>query len=82
MYIYIKNIYEGLRMSTNMKMITLFVPGKYLEAIEGLISSDHFPNRSEAIRTAIRDLIIKEYVLKEKLEFSKEIKNKIKNLDE
>lgn len=65
-----------------MKMITLFVPEKYLEAIENLISSNHFPNRSEAIRSAIRDLIIKEYKLDEKLEMSKDRNNKIKKLDE
>lgn len=63
-------------------MITLFVPEKYLEAIENLISSNHFPNRSEAIRSAIRDLIIKEYKLDEKLEMSKDRNNKIKKLDE
>jgi Arc/MetJ-type ribon-helix-helix transcriptional regulator len=40
-----------------MKLITVHVPEAYLSAIDQLISVDAYPNRSEAIRVAIRDLL-------------------------
>ena len=40
-----------------MKLITVHIPEAYLNAIDQLISSDAYPNRSEAIRVAIRDLL-------------------------
>ncbi len=40
-----------------MKLITVHVPEAYLGAIDQLISADAYPNRSEAIRVAIRDLL-------------------------
>jgi len=40
-----------------MKLITIHVPDKYLDALERMIVKGLFPNRSEAIRVAIRDLI-------------------------
>ncbi|MBD3352189.1 MAG: ribbon-helix-helix protein, CopG family [Candidatus Lokiarchaeota archaeon] len=40
-----------------MKLITVHVPEAYLNAIDQLISADAYPNRSEAIRVAIRDLL-------------------------
>ena len=47
-----------------MKLITVNVPEVYLQALELLVESDRYPNRSEAIRVAIRDLL--------KFEFYKE----------
>lgn len=35
-----------------MKMITLFLPLKYLELLDGLVASGMYPNRSEALRMA------------------------------
>ncbi|MHA1730883.1 MAG: ribbon-helix-helix domain-containing protein [Promethearchaeota archaeon] len=49
-----------------MKVITVFVPEKYIEFLELLVKDARFPNRSEAIRTAIRDLIKTEYLLEKK----------------
>jgi antitoxin ParD1/3/4 len=40
-----------------MKMITLYIPDRYLGELEELVRDGYFPNRSEAIRMAIRDLI-------------------------
>lgn len=40
-----------------MKLITVHVPEAYLSAIDQLISVDAYPNRSEAIRVAIRDML-------------------------
>ncbi|MEM0489441.1 MAG: ribbon-helix-helix domain-containing protein, partial [Candidatus Bathyarchaeia archaeon] len=44
---------EGLKM----KMITLYLPEPYLEALDQLVNEKFYPNRAEAIRVAIRDLI-------------------------
>ncbi|MBS7659081.1 MAG: ribbon-helix-helix domain-containing protein [Candidatus Bathyarchaeia archaeon] len=40
-----------------MKMITLYLPEPYLEALDQLVNEKFYPNRAEAIRVAIRDLI-------------------------
>jgi antitoxin ParD1/3/4 len=43
-----------------MKLITVSFPDAYLEGLEMLIDNGHYPNRSEAIRMAVRDLIVRE----------------------
>ena len=48
----------------SMKMLTVYIPEKYLETLDLLVHEKLFPNRSEAIRTAIRDLIQKEILFK------------------
>ncbi|MHA1680229.1 MAG: ribbon-helix-helix domain-containing protein [Promethearchaeota archaeon] len=40
-----------------MKIVPIHLPVKYLEGLDTLIDSDVYPNRSEAIRMAIRDLL-------------------------
>ena len=40
-----------------MKIVPIHVPGKYLEGLDTLIQNEIYPNRSEAIRMAIRDLL-------------------------
>lgn len=40
-----------------MKMITLYLPEPYIEALNQLVIEKFYPNRAEAIRVAIRDLI-------------------------
>ena len=40
-----------------MKLITLYVPEPYLKALDKLINQRYYPNRAEAIRVAIRDLL-------------------------
>jgi Arc/MetJ-type ribon-helix-helix transcriptional regulator len=40
-----------------MKLITLYVPEPYLKALDQLINQRYYPNRAEAIRVAIRDLL-------------------------
>ncbi|MGY5854278.1 MAG: type II toxin-antitoxin system ParD family antitoxin, partial [Candidatus Thorarchaeota archaeon] len=45
---------------TKMKLVTLHVPSTYLLGLEKLVDSNLYPNRSEAIRIAIRDLLKKE----------------------
>ena len=40
-----------------MKMINLHLPIPYIEALDQLVKENMYPNRSEAIRMAIRDLL-------------------------
>jgi len=42
------------------RLITLHVPEQYVEGLEKLVASKLYPNRSEAIRIAIRDLLKRE----------------------
>ena len=48
-----------------MKLISLNLPESYLEVLEILVADGKFPNRSEAIRVGIRDLIKTEYLIEE-----------------
>lgn len=43
-----------------MKLITLYLPIPYLKALDQLVDEHFYPNRAEAIRVAIRDLLTKE----------------------
>jgi antitoxin ParD1/3/4 len=49
-----------------MKLITLYLPEPYLEALDELVSKRYYPHRAEAIRVAIRDLISTELWGREK----------------
>ena len=40
-----------------MKLITLYLPEPYIKALDSLVDERYYPNRAEAIRVAIRDLI-------------------------
>ena len=46
-----------------MKLISVNIPSSYLKVLEMLVVDGKFPNRSEAIRIAIRDLIKMEFVI-------------------
>ena len=48
-----------------MKLISVNLPESYLKVLEILVVDGKFPNRSEAIRVAIRDLIKTEYLIEE-----------------
>lgn len=43
-----------------MRLITVNLPEEYVVGLERLISEELYPNRSEAIRNAIRDLLKRE----------------------
>lgn len=47
-----------------MKLITLLVPEHYLKALDELVKKKFYPNRSEAIRMAIHDMIVEEYTMR------------------
>jgi len=40
-----------------MKLITLHLPEPYIRALDELVKEKYYPNRAEAIRTAVRDLL-------------------------
>jgi len=44
----------------NMKLITLYLPKSYLEGLDKLVDENYYSSRAEAIRTAIRDLLLRE----------------------
>lgn len=46
-----------------MKLITCHLPEAYLKGIEELVNQNMYPNRSEVIRVAIRDLLKGELTL-------------------
>ncbi|KKM96654.1 hypothetical protein LCGC14_1175960 [marine sediment metagenome] len=47
------------------------LPESYLNMLENLVVAGRFPNRSEAIRVSIRDLIKLEYLIDERIDREK-----------
>lgn len=43
-----------------MRLITLHLPEPYIRALDQLVKEKFYPNRAEAIRVAIRDLLAAE----------------------
>ena len=50
------------------KLISVNLPESYLNMLENLVAIGRFPNRSEAIRVSIRDLIKIEYLIEERID--------------
>ena len=44
----------------NMKLITCHVPDVYIDGLKELVNKNWYPNVSEAVRAAIRELLKKE----------------------
>jgi Arc/MetJ-type ribon-helix-helix transcriptional regulator len=44
-------------MTDDMEKVTIRLPERYLRRLDFLVRVDDFPSRSEAIRTAVRDLL-------------------------
>lgn len=40
-----------------MKLITLYLPEPYIKALDSLVDDRYYPNRAEAIRVAVRDML-------------------------
>ncbi len=51
-----------------MILISVHLPKEMLQELDELVRQGRFPSRSEAIRVAVRDLIIKESGLREREE--------------
>lgn len=43
-----------------MKLITLYLPIPYIQDLDRLVNEKYYPNRAEAIRVAVRDLLLTE----------------------
>ena len=68
-------------MSEETEKITIRLPKRYLEAIEFFVRVDDFPNRSEAIRTAVRDMIYERIdIVMEKMKKLQDLKEKMVNI--
>jgi antitoxin ParD1/3/4 len=39
------------------RLITLYLPEPYIKALDSLVEERFYPNRAEAIRVAVRDLL-------------------------
>ena len=46
-----------VRMEEEMDKVTIRLPRRYIRRLDFLVRVDDFPSRSEAIRTAVRDLL-------------------------
>lgn len=51
-----------------MVLISVHIPKQMLDELDRLVQEGRFPNRSEAIRVAIRDLLLKERTAKRRTE--------------
>jgi len=51
-----------------MKLITLYLPEPYIKALDQLVNERFYPNRAEAIRVAIRDLINNEVMQRRRVD--------------
>jgi len=43
-----------------MKLVHVYLPEPYVRALDWLVNEKYYPNRNEAIRMAIRDLLSEE----------------------
>ncbi|KYH37802.1 MAG: transcriptional regulator [Candidatus Bathyarchaeota archaeon B24] len=43
-----------------MKLVSVHLPETYLRDLDVLVKAGYYPNRAEAIRSAVRDLLIRE----------------------
>ena len=63
--------------------ITLRVPKRFLQMIDFLVEVDDFPNRSEAIRTAIRDIVYERVqTVQDRLKKMEEAEKALANFEE
>lgn len=49
-----------------MKLITIHLPQPYIKDLDELVGKDFYPNRAEAIRIAVRDMLVNELWVKRK----------------
>ena len=45
------------RVDVQVKLITLYLPEPYIHALDSLVDENFYPNRAEAIRVAIKDML-------------------------
>jgi antitoxin ParD1/3/4 len=60
-----------------MKLITLYLPEHYINTLDELVAEHIYPNRAEAIRIAIRDLLREKSMFYAPLHVSEQAKKDI-----
>ena len=71
------------RLNEGSGKITLRVPKRFLQMIDFLVEVDDFPNRSEAIRTAIRDIVYERVqTVQDRLKKMEEAEKALANFEE
>ena len=58
-----------------MKLITLHLPEPYIKDLNELVDGDLYPNRAEAIRIAVRDMLVNELWERKRLNIG-DVRNK------
>ena len=61
-------------------LISVHIPKQMLEELDELVREGRFPNRSEAIRAAIRDLLIRERMRKKEGEREKDMLDVVRDV--
>jgi Arc/MetJ-type ribon-helix-helix transcriptional regulator len=51
---------KSKKQNQNMKLVTTLLPEAYLEGLDDLVRANMYPNRSCAIRNAVRDMLKQE----------------------
>jgi Arc/MetJ-type ribon-helix-helix transcriptional regulator len=51
---------KSKKQNQNMKLVTALLPDPYLEGLDDLVRANMYPNRSCAIRNAVRDMLKQE----------------------
>jgi len=52
--------YEYTKKRFHMRLITVHLPQFYIDGLKQLVEMGRYPNKSEAIRVAVRDLLARE----------------------
>ena len=75
MYIYYVSSIYMMSMSKKRKkmiLVTVHLPSTYIEGLERLVDMGRYPNKSEAIRVAVRELLAREnYFIQRERELEK-----------
>jgi len=57
-----------------MQLVTVHLPAEFIEGLDYLVRKQRYPNRSEAIRNAVRDLLKEELWSQQRVIMEKERK--------
>jgi Arc/MetJ-type ribon-helix-helix transcriptional regulator len=69
-------------MDSELEKVTIRLPGRYIRALDFLVQVDDYPSRSEAIRSAIRDMIYERVnLVMDKIEKIEEAENALASME-
>jgi Arc/MetJ-type ribon-helix-helix transcriptional regulator len=55
-------------MESDMKIVTINIPDQYLDCIESMVNLGFYPSRSEAVREALKQFIVRECQFKKDID--------------